>query len=582
MYPVMLQVSGTACLVVGGGGVALRKVQGLVAEGADVTVVAPAVVPPLDELAGRGEIRLERRSYRAGEAAAFGLVIAATDDRAVNRTVSDDARAAGIWINAADDPELCTFHLPGRVRRKDLEVDVSSGGNAPFVVRRLRALLEGKLGPEWGEWMEAAGRFRSRVFALGLDRRGQEERFERFFAATVDPDTLKSRVPGEAEVEEWLAGQTKPGPGGPALVSLVGAGPGCAGLLTVRARRRLLEAEAVVYDRLAAQTLPPELGTEVELHCVGKTAGHHPVPQEEINELLVRLARSGKRTVRLKGGDPYVLGRGGEEAECLAEAGVPFEVIPGVTSGISGPAWAGIPVTHRGEAVRVTLLTAHECVKNDGPQVRWDLLARDEHATIVGYMGVKALPNVVARLVAAGMNPGTPAAVVERATTPAQKVVVSTLGRLVDDAGRAAVRPPALFVIGSTVRHAATLAWAARLPLAGERLLVPAAHGELIRRLEDAGAETVALPLPVTPAARVVIGALPLTGCVLASPAEVDLVDEERGGAGWSEEIRAWCVGPETAARATERGWVKVEPLEAGLAVDELAARIGARLGCVA
>jgi len=163
-------------------------------------------------------------------------------------------------------------------------------------------------------------------------------------------------------------------------------------LLTLRGYRRLMAADAVVYDRLAAPALPCDLPGSVELHCVGKTAGRHPVPQEEINAMLIRLAREGKRVVRLKGGDSYVFGRGGEEAEVLAAAGVPFEVVPGVTSGIAAPAWAGIPVTHRREAVRVTLLTAHECAKSGGPQVRWDLLAQDEASTIVGYMGVTALP----------------------------------------------------------------------------------------------------------------------------------------------------------------------------------------------
>ena len=201
-----------------------------------------------------------------------------------------------------------------------------------------------------------------------------------------------------------------------ATVSLVGAGPGCPGLLTVRGRRRLAEADAVVYDRLAAGALPCDLPDTVELHAVGKAAGGHPVPQDEINALLVLLARAGKRVVRFKGGDPYVFGRGGEEAEALAAAGIPYEVVPGVTAGVAALAWAGIPATHRGEAVRLSLVTAHDAIQGEDPAVRWDLLAADDRATLVGYMGVAALPEVVARLLEAGMDPATPAAMIEQPT----------------------------------------------------------------------------------------------------------------------------------------------------------------------
>ncbi len=590
MYPVVLNVEGRPCLVVGGGGVALRKVVGLLDEGAEVTVIAPEVVPALAAMAAEGRLTLERREYRAGEAVRYALVIAATDDRDVNSRVYSDADGAGVWVNVADDPELCAFHLPARVRRGPLQLAISSAGEAPFVARRLRQLLDRRLGAEWAEWIEAAGRFRSRVLRLELTPAGREALFDLFFAATVDGDGLKVRVPTAAEEAEWLAvpvdhleavdGRTdRPGvcrddSRDPPLVSLVGAGPGCPGLLTTRGRRRLLEAEAVVYDRLAAPALPCDLPYNVELHAVGKVAGNHPIPQEEINALLVRLARQGKRVVRLKGGDPYVFGRGGEEAEVLEAEGLAFEVVPGVTSGVAAMAWAGIPVTHRREAVRLTLLTAHEAIKEDGQQVRWDLLAQDEHATIVGYMGVTALPDVVRRLLAAGMDPDTPAAMVEQGTTAAQKHVVSTvseLHRAVTDAG---LGPPALFAIGPTVRHSEQLDWFSRLPLAGHRLVVPAAAAAVVRRLEDAGADVVAVPFPISPAARVVMGALPITGCVVTTPADVDWLHEERGGGTWAEDGPAYCVGDDTAARACERGWRGVRSLGRGTECSELVARI--------
>ena len=578
MYPVTLNIMGRRCLVVGGGWVALRKVEGLLAERARVTVVTPEAVAPLGTLGKEEAIALEKRAYRPGEAASFSLVFAATDDREVNRRVSEDAASAGVWVNVADDPALCTFHLPARLRRGSLQLSIASAGEAPFVVRRLRAFLERRFGPEWAGWIEAAGRFRADVRALGLSRDESERRYDLFFDATVDTRRIKARVPLSEELARWLspvpetpesprrrekgkgfhAGHASFGEarGTWGLVSLVGGGPGDAGLLTLRGRERLLCADAVVYDRLAATALPCDLPAHVELHCVGKEAGHHPVPQEEICALLVRLARKGKRVVRLKGGDPYVFGRGGEEAEALSAAGVPFEVVSGVTAGIAVPAYAGVPPTHRKEAVRVTLLTAHESRKENGSQVRWELLAADPHATLVGYMGVTSLPQTVEKLVAAGMDRLTPAAVVERGTTSAQKTVRSTLAELPAAVEREGIEPPAMFIIGTVVRHAETLDWFGKRPLSGERLVIVAPGGDLGTELDRCGAEVVEIPLPVTPAARVVLGALPITGCILRSPEEAEALDEERDGPGWdSSKVVAWSLSPAAAGRARLLGW---------------------------
>jgi uroporphyrinogen III methyltransferase/synthase len=442
------------------------------------------------------------------------------------------------------------------------------------VVRRLRRLFEERFGWEWAEWLSAAARYRRKVRERGTAREDEERLFDRFFRETVDREKLTARVPSESqmralldlpeedEISDRVPVERKTTVERNGLVSLVGAGPGCPGLLTVRGRRRLLEADAVVFDRLAEAALPTELALDVELHPVGKSAGSHPVPQEEINDLLVRLARSGKRVVRLKGGDPYVFGRGGEEAEVLAAANVPFEVVPGVTSGIAAMAWAGIPATHRREAVRLTLFTAHEAATSDGPQVRWDLLAQDRNATLVGYMGVGSLPEVAAQLVAYGMDPETPAAMVERGTTSAQRRVLSTLSQLPGAVEAAGLKPPALFAIGPTVRHADALDWVSRLHLAGHRLLVPSNRSSFARRLEEAGAEVVTLPTPVTPAARVVIAALPLTGCVVWTAADVECLEEERGGSGWTDSAAMYCVGREAAERARARGWSKVKQLD--------------------
>jgi uroporphyrin-III C-methyltransferase/precorrin-2 dehydrogenase/sirohydrochlorin ferrochelatase len=600
MYPVMLSVRGRRCLVVGGGGVALRKAEGLVAEGARVTVVAPTPIGAFGDLAAAGDLSLERRQYQSPEAGDFALAFAATDDREVNRTVFRDAEAANVWANVADDPELCNFHLPARVQRGSLQLSVASAGEAPFVVRRLRQLLERRFGAEWSEWLAAAARFRQAVLDRGGERAEREQRFDAFFGATVDPQRLTARVPTEAEEAHLLSGPQPPihppgkfpkiesapppahlkGEGGKPLgfVSLVGAGPGDAGLLTIKGRQRMLGADAVVCDRLALTALPCDLPARVAIHGVGKEAGHHPVPQGEIGSLLVRLARQGKRVVRFKGGDPYVFGRGGEEAEVLARAHIPFEVVPGVTAGVSVPAYAGIPVTHRRQAVRVTMVTAHEAAKATGRQVRWDLLGADPHATLLGYMGVTTLPSVVAKLLAAGLSPDTPAAMIQRGTTSAQRVAISTIEQLPQAVKDQGLGPPALFVIGPTVRHAAELDWFGSRPLFGHRLVMVSPVGALGERLELEGAEVLPVPLPVTPAARLVMDALPLTGCVLQNANEVEAFDDERDGAGWSPEVVAWCLSPAAAERARQLGWTRVvevaEPAEAEALVSALGERL--------
>ena len=579
MYPVMLSLRGRRCLVVGGGGVALRKVEGLVSEGAEVTVVATEPIRSLEQLADNGEIRLEKRSYQKGELDGYALGFAATDDRKVNQQIYEDGEAARIWVNVADEPDICSFHLPARLKRGAFQLVVASAGEAPFVVRRLRQLLEKRFGLEWGEWMEAAARFRRAVRSLSFSRNEREERYDRFFWETVDKENLSARVPSAEEEAEWLmpsvsadgrahvarniahdivaeAGE------GRGFVSLVGAGPGDPGLLTLKGRQRLMASDAVVYDHLAETALPCDLSPRVELHSVGKKAGSHPIPQDEINALLVRLAKEGKKVVRLKGGDPYVFGRGGEEAVALTSAGIGFEVVPSVTAAVAVPAYAGIPVTHRKEVVRVTLVTAHESAKEGGPQARWDLLASDKHSMILGYMGVTAFPNVVRNLLAYGMDPATPAAMVEKGTTSQQRVARGTLSDLPKAVEKAGIQPPALFAIGPAVRYADKLEWFQKRPLFGERLVVSAPAGELKEVLDVNGVDVVEIPLPVSPAARIVMGALPLTGCIFRAADDVEALDEERDGAGWSPEMVAWCLNEDTAHRAKDLGWRHVETVE--------------------
>jgi len=285
------------------------------------------------------------------------------------------------------------------------------------------------------------------------------------------------------------------------VVYLVGAGPGDPGLITVRGAQLLADCDAVVYDYLIPDELIVTLRPEIERHYVGKRAGQHSLPQEKINELLVGLARAGKRVVRLKGGDPFVFGRGGEEAAALNEHGIPFEIVPGVTSGIAGPAYVGIPTTDRERASFVMMLTGHKAADKDVSGVPWNWVAKASGGTLVIYMGVTELPALVEQLIGGGMAPDTPACMIERATLPTQRRVVSTLANLPQEAKAAGLKAPALTVIGRVVELGETLDWFGKCPLCGLRVLVtrPADQaGWVYARLRDLGAEVLTCPTIAT------------------------------------------------------------------------------------
>jgi uroporphyrin-III C-methyltransferase / precorrin-2 dehydrogenase / sirohydrochlorin ferrochelatase len=574
MFPLMLDLRGRPCLVVGAGPIAHRKLLQLLAESARVTVVAPSAIEPVARLAAAGAITLVEREFVETDVIGAQLVLVATNDPAVDAQVAAAARARGIWVNVADVPDLCDFHLPATVRRGDLQLSIASGGGAPFAVRRLRQLFEQRIGPLWADWLAAAKRFRQRLLALRLPAAAADACYDRFFGGTVDAHALTARIPTENEMAAWCR---DPAPSVPAVsepstgqVALVGSGPGNPGLLTVQGMNLLRSADAVVYDRLSIPTLPLDLPDTVELHPVGKQPGNHPVPQDQINALLVRLARMGKRVVRLKGGDPFVFARGGEELAVLREAGIPCEAVPGVTAGIAGPAAAGIPVTFRGEAVRLTFVTAHE---GGSPQVRWDLLAQDRHATLVGYMGVSTLAEAAAALLAHGMDPATPAAVIEQATLPGQHAVRAPVAEIAAVARQQGIKSPAIFVIGRVVAHAERLAPASG-PLRGLRIAMFAPGGALGDELAAAGADVVAVPQPLTRVARLVLSAAPLHGWVARTADEVVALARAGGSDGSPVEARLFCTNEAVAREARDHGFADVVAVCGSDGIRELIAAL--------
>jgi uroporphyrin-III C-methyltransferase/precorrin-2 dehydrogenase/sirohydrochlorin ferrochelatase len=551
MYPVMLNLKDRACLLVGAGPIAHRKLVGLLEEGARVTVVAPTAIEAITQLAAGGTVRWHARPFRAADLAGCQLVFVATGRPAVDRQVADAARRARVLLNVADVPDLCDFHLPSRLRRGELQLALGSAGAAPFAVRRLRQLLETKFGPEWSEWMQAARRFRQRVREQRLAPAAANAAFDRFVAGTIDQATLSVRLPGPAEEATWLLGD--PGPGRPSgHLALVGAGPGDPGLLTLRGLQLLRRADVIVYDRLAIPALPLDLPDSIELIGVGKEAGHHPVPQEEINRILARLAREGKRVVRLKGGDPFVFARGGEEVKELGRQGITCEVVPGVTAGIAAPAVAGIPVTLRGAAASLTFVTAHQ---GGIEQVRWDLLAQDPQRTLVGYMGTSSLGAVRDALLAAGMSGDTPAAVIERATLAGQRSLLARLADLPEEASKTGIEPPAIFVIGRVVAEARSPS--PPRPLQGLRAAVFVPICPVAAALRTAGAEILAVPRPLTRAARLVLGSAPLDAWLVRSHDELTTLAAYAAGLAneaasrpSQSEMQIWCSHPSLAATA--------------------------------
>ncbi len=463
-YPVLLDLRDRHCVVVGGGTIAEGKVGPLMAAGAKVTVIAPALTAGLTEQHRAGRFAHLARGYQTGDLAGAFLAIGATDDPSVNAAVHAEAEANRVLINVVDDPPHCGFILPSILRRGDLTISVSTSGNAPALAVRIRERLEREIGDEHERFLELVGSLRA---PLAKKYPAFETR-KRLWYRLVDSDVLHLiRAGAERRARERIveimgvdaAGESPPGGGvdaavEPGMVYLVGAGPGDPKLITARGLELIRRADVIVYDRLASRALLEEAPADAELIYAGKAPGGHCMPQEGINALLVQQAQLGKMVVRLKGGDPFVFGRGVEEALACVEAGVPWEVVPGVSSVLGVTARASIPVTARGASASFAVVTAHRAA--DGADtLDWAALARLE--TLVVLMGVERLEYVVERLVANGRPADTPIALIENGTLPEERVVIGTLADIAQLAERDRVHPPATMVIGEVVRLRAAL-----------------------------------------------------------------------------------------------------------------------------
>jgi len=442
-FPAFLDLHGRSCLVVGGGDVAFRKVRLLTAAGAAITLVSPDIRQDLINYSEQNDHQLVAREFRPSDVLGHWLVVSATGNPAVERSVYETATDAGIFCNAVDDVANCSYITPAIVDRSPIVVAISSGGAAPVLARKLREQIEGLLPSGLSRLAVLSRLWRERVRKkLGdiLSRR-------RFWESVFDGPAASHVIAGDIAAAEAAMAELLNN--SPAIQTgeawLVGAGPGDPGLLTIRALQIMQSADVILHDRLVSKEVLDMARRDTDLISVGKTPGCRANSQEEINELLVSLVRSGLRVCRLKGGDPFIFGRGGEEAEALRDAGLSCQVVPGITAAAGCAAYSGIPLTHRDISQSVAFVTAHG--KNSVDQLDWEALARDKQ-TLAFYMAVRRFPDLMNNLIGYGRSANTPIAIIEKGTTPDQRVIRGTLGQLTLLAEAHRVAAPAMLIVG--------------------------------------------------------------------------------------------------------------------------------------
>ena len=453
-YPVFMRLQDQPCLVVGGGEVALRKIRLMLSAGARITVVAPELCDNLrEEFSDR--ITHKERKFRDDDIKGYRLVTAATDDDEVNAKVSRLAQASNIPVNVVDQPDLCSFITPSIVDRSPVVIAISTGGGAPVLARMLRSKLEAFIPASYGRLAATMSRYREKVKERIPDERGRR----RFWEGVVQGPIAELFFSGRnAQAQQLLDAQLldtevtdQTGE-----VWLIGAGPGDPDLLTFRALRLMQQADVVLYDRLVSDEILNLVRRDADRIYVGKRRAKHAVPQGEINQLLVDLATQGKRVVRLKGGDPFIFGRGGEEIELLAKAGISFQIVPGITAASGCATYAGIPLTHRDHAQSCLFVTGH--LKNGTVDLDWPLLATPNQ-TVVIYMGLVGLPTICEKLIEQGVSSQTPVALVEQGTTGNQRVIIGDLSNIAEKVAAADVHAPTLIIVGSVVSLHHSLKW---------------------------------------------------------------------------------------------------------------------------
>ena len=457
--PLFFDIENKPCTIVGGGSTATRKARLLLKAKACISVIAPEIDDELLQIVQASDGMYNKAKYHKKYLGISVLVIAATNDFDVNQYISNDCRQHRIPVNVVDQPELCSVIMPAIVDRNPLLIAITSGGYAPVLARKVRTKIESLFPGNYGKLAKMVGRYRD-VIKRKLDS-GDERR--RFWEKIINGPIGEKAISGNTvEAEELLKiaienedfdthGE----------VYLVGAGPGDPDLLTFKALRLMQQAEIVLYDRLVSKPILEMVRRDAELVYVGKSRDKHAVQQADINQLLVDYAKEGKRVLRLKGGDPFIFGRGGEEIDLLAEEGIPFQVVPGITAASGCASYSGIPLTHRDYSQSVRFITGH--LKEGVTNMRWSEFV-ESNQTLVFYMGLAGLPQICEQLVKHGKSPETPAALIEKGTLEDQRVHVATVSDLPSLIAKHDVHAPTLLIIGEVVQLHKKLNWYKKTP----------------------------------------------------------------------------------------------------------------------
>ncbi|MEX5286937.1 siroheme synthase CysG [Acinetobacter sp. YT-02] len=454
IFPISLKLQQQRCLIVGGGHIAYRKALLLAKAGAKIDVLAPEIDDNLLQLVQQSQGQYVQDVFSSSTALRhYRLVIAATDNNLVNQQVFAACEAENVLVNSVDDPPHCRFMVPAIIDRSPLVISVASNGTSPVLSRQIRTQLESSIPHGMGKLAEFSGQWRAAVKQKIVNPEERRIFWEELYASPLKEQVFNDNLDAANQsiqhaLAEW---QTPKGE-----VYLVGAGPGDPELLTLKALRLMQQADVVIYDRLVSAPILELCRRDAEKVYVGKARSNHAVPQEGINALLVKYAQAGKRVCRLKGGDPFIFGRGGEEIQELYEAGVSFQVVPGITAASGCSAYAGIPLTHRDYAQSVRFLTGH--LKEGSPELPWSELVY-EHQTLVLYMGLVGLESICEKLIAHGQRADMPVALISKGTTPEQKVLVGTLADIASKVEQHQIQAPTLTIIGEVVNLREQLKW---------------------------------------------------------------------------------------------------------------------------
>ncbi len=454
-FPAFLKLKGQPCLVVGGGEVAARKIELLKRSGAKITVLAPEISDSIMNMPDSNDLEIQHTEFIEQDLNQYRLVVSATNDEKINALVAECAHAQGVPINVVDHPELCSFIFPAIVDRSPVIIAISSGGSAPVLARLLRAKIETIIPPAYGQLAKLATKFRDKV-KQRINRASQRRIFwENVLQGNIAENVFTGNLEkAEQELSQSIDDFGKTSKEGE--VYLIGAGPGAADLLTFRALRLLQQADIVLYDHLVSPEIIDLARRDAEKIYVGKQRKNHALPQDSINRLLADLAKQGKRVARLKGGDPFIFGRGGEEIETLMEQSVNFQVVPGITAASGCANYAGIPLTHRDYAQSCVFVTGH--LKNNEVNLNWTQLTLPNQ-TVVIYMGSSGLTQICESLIKHGSTPDLPIALIQQGTTTNQRVLIGTLKSLPPLAGVQSIKAPTLIIIGWVVNLHKKLNW---------------------------------------------------------------------------------------------------------------------------